>query len=108
MVAAPRLVDVLALECAAEQILEPFDGLQHGDAVAAAAAQVVDGTGNGSLAERHDRRTDVVRVNVVANLLALVAEDAIGAPFADRARDVREEAVQLGPRVMRSGETAAA
>ena len=69
------------------------------------AAEVVDGGGNRALVERHDRRADVVGVDVVADLLALVAEDPVGAPLSDRARDVREKAVQFGAGVIRPGQT---
>jgi hypothetical protein len=105
VIAAPRLLDVFALQPAPTQFLQPLDRFEHGDAVAAAAAEVVDGSGNRALAERHDRRADVVGVNVVADLLALVAEDPVGTPLSDRARDVREKAVQFGAGVIRSGQT---
>jgi hypothetical protein len=108
VIAAPRLLDVLPPELADEQILEPLDRFEHGDAVVAAAAKVVDGARNGALGERHDCRADVVGVNVVANLLALITEDPVGAPFPDRPRDVGEEAVKLSAGVMRPSQAAAA
>ena len=51
--------------------------------------------------ERLEEAAHVERVDVVADLLALVAVDAIGASLLDRLRDVGEEAVQLRRRECR-------
>jgi hypothetical protein len=76
--------------------------LEQGDAVLPAASQVVDGGEPRVLVERHHCGTDVVGVDVVPNLLALVAEDSVRAPFSDRTREVREESVELGTGVVRT------
>jgi hypothetical protein len=49
-----------------------------------------------------------VAVDVVADLLGLVAEDAVRNALDNGAHQVREESMKLGPRVIRPGEAAAA
>ena len=54
------------------------------------------------------KRGDVVGVDVVAHLLAFVAEDAVLAAFEVALHQVAQEAVQLDAGVIRPGEAAAA
>src|SRR4029079_2426987 len=98
VVAEPVLVDVLGVERAAVEPLERGDRLEHRARVPAPAAEVVDRGRSRALRERHHGGADVVGVDVVAHLLALVAVDPVGAALADRARQAGEEAMQLRDR----------
>ena len=108
VVASPRLVDVLDVERRADQLLEPRDRFEDRDRVLATAAEVVDGPRARALREGERRGAHVRRVDVVADLLSLVPVDPVRATLAHAARQVGEEAVQLGTRVVRAREAAAA
>ncbi len=68
----------------------------------AAAAEVVDGCGARAAMEGVEGADDVAAVDVVAHLLALVAEDRVRRPGDRAAHQVGQEAVQLGARVLRA------
>src|SRR5215472_8623371 len=90
-------------ESLAREVLVARDRLEDRDAVRATAAEVVHGGRSRRLVEFEKRRADVVRVEVVTDLLALVAVDAIDAAFLDGPGEVSEEAMKLcrgviGPR----------
>src|SRR5438105_9759917 len=108
VVAAPWLVHVFRLERPSEQLLEPPRSLEDRNAVRAAAAEVVDGRDARLLVEGQHRGADVIRVDVVADLLALVAEDSVRPALADRPGEIGEEPVELGARVVWTGQAAAA
>src|SRR5262245_65567760 len=106
VVSAPRFVHVLDLEFLAGELFEPCDRLEDRDRVRAPPADVVDRARARALGERERRGADVRGVDVVPDLLALVAVDPVRATFANAPREVREEPVQLGAGVVRSGQTA--
>ena len=54
-----------------------------------------------------DRPQHVARVDVVADLLALVAEDPVGRARQRHLHQIGEEAVQLDAAVLRAGQAAA-
>ena len=58
-----------------------LEGLQNGAGVALAAAQIVDLGHARRLPEFEHETRHVLRVDVVPNLLAFVAEDLVFAPF---------------------------
>ncbi len=72
------------------------------------AAEVVDLARRGRVDERLDEAGDVEAVDVVADLLALVAEDPVLAPLEVALHEVAQEAVQLDAAVVRPGQAAAA
>src|SRR5687767_7465130 len=82
--------------------------LEYRAGIVAAAAEVVDLTRTRRLGERGDETGDIERVDVVAHLLALVAEHGVRTRLDVALDQVRQEAVQLNPGVIRSGQTAAA
>ena len=59
---------------------DTINGLEHGNAVFAAAAHIVDLAGAGISCKLLHRPHDIVTVNIVANLFALVAKNGIGWP----------------------------
>ena len=79
VIALAVFVHVMPIEFAAGELLDARDGFEHGDAVLAAAAHVVDLAGAGIDGEFLDGADNIVAVNVVAHLLAFVAEDACNA-----------------------------
>ena len=93
VIAGSRLGHVLGLERPADQAFESFDRLEEGDTVRSAAAEVVDRRHRWAGYEGGNRAADVLRVQVVANLLSLVTEDLVEALFTDRACEIGEEAV---------------
>src|SRR5262249_36786110 len=108
VIADAVLVDVLERQLLPDPLLELGHRFEHRDAVVAAAAEVVDRRDARILVEGQECRADVVGVDVVAHLLALVPVHPVGPAVADALGEVREKAVQLGARVIRAGETAAA
>src|SRR4030095_2458707 len=103
VIAEPTGLYVFHGESLAGEVLAALDRLEDRDAVGATAAEIVDGGRSRRLVELQNRRADVVRVEVVTDLLALVAVDAVDAAFLDGAGEVGEEAMKLrggviGPR----------
>src|SRR5690606_11096106 len=102
VVALARLVHVGVGHLPAGEILHPRERLENGAGVLAPAAEVVDFAASARVApDRLDGARDVVAVNVVANLLPLVPEDAVRPPAELAADEVRKEAVQFDAGVVR-------
>lgn len=93
---------------APHQSLELSDRLVHRYAVPPSAADVVDRRDAGRAVEEVEEAAQIERVDVVADLFSLVAVDPISAPLFESLGDVGEKSVQLGGRVTRPGQTAAA
>src|ERR1035441_10524548 len=100
-----RLVAVLQRVAHAGQ---QVDGLQNGNAVFAPATQVVHLTAARRLVELQKQVGHIVRVNLVADLLSLVAVNLVLLPGHRADDDVRQVAVQFDGGMLRPGETAAA
>src|SRR5208283_554498 len=79
VVADAVLVDILPVHCFAGHFCDLGDGFEDGNAVFAAAAEVVDLAGARIGGKLFDGADDIVAVDVVAHLLALVADDRIRA-----------------------------
>jgi hypothetical protein len=102
------LVDVFPAHGFAGKGGDFFEGFEDGDAIGAATADVVDLAAAGVFKEGVHEADDIQAVDVVADLLALVAEDIVLA-FGEVAFDeVTEEAVELDAAVVGAGEAAAA
>src|SRR5215467_1065449 len=94
-------------ESLASEVLAARDRLEDRDAVRATAAKIVHGGRSRRLVELEKRRADVVRVEVVTNLLALVAVHAVDAAFLDGPGEVSEEAMKLRRGVVGPGQASA-
>lgn len=77
VIALAVFVHVLPIEFLPGHLMEAIDGFDHGDAVFAAAAHVVDLAGAGIFGESFHGRDDIVAMDIVANLLGFVAEDGV-------------------------------
>ena len=108
MVADPRLLAHLPAQLAAGDPLADLDRLQHRAVAEAPAADVVDGGGARGPAEGVEGGDQVGAVDVVADLLAVVAEDGVRSAGDGALHQVGEEAVQLGAGVLGAGQAAAA
>ena len=84
-----------------------LEGFQNADAVFPAAAQIIDLAHPWRLPEFLDKPRDVVAVDVVADLLALVAEDPVEAPLDVATHQVAKKAMQLDPAVVGTRQAAA-
>ena len=84
-----------------------LDALDEAGCVRLAAAEVVDLARARVLGERPEGLDDVGDVDLVADLLALVAEDGVLALPQGDVHEVAHEAVQLDAGVVRAGEAAA-
>src|SRR5207248_1146252 len=104
----PCPIAQLPLELAPGDLLAELDRLEHRAVAGAAAADVVDGCDARALAELVEGGDEIGTVDVVAHLLAAVAEDGVGPRGDDAAHQVSEEAVQLGAGVVRPRQAAAA
>ena len=89
-------------------LLDFGDGFEHGDAVLAAAAEVVDLAAAGIGGELLDRAHNVMTMNIVADLLALVAENGISAAGNGHLHEVGKEAMKFDAGVRRPGKATAA
>lgn len=75
--------------------------------VAAAASDVVDLSGAGGFDEFPDKRGDVVGMDVVADLFALVSENLVFTSFEVALHEVTQKSVEFDSTVVGAGETAA-
>src|SRR6185437_11422551 len=107
VVAAARLVAVL-ISKRMPALLQGSDRLQDGDAVGAAAAQVVDLAHARRGEELQEQFGRIVSVDLIPHLLAAVAMNPIGLAKHRAANDVIEVAMQRHAGVLRAGEAAAA
>ena len=108
VVARAVLVRVVVNHILAGYLLGQVEGLEDRAAVTAPAAQVVHLGHAWLLDEALDETGHVERMDVVAYLLALVAEDRVLLIRQVALDEVAQEAVQLDARVVRASEAAAA
>ena len=99
VVALAIFLAILPIHFFAGHAFEFGNGFEHGDAVFSTAAEVVDLAAVRIRCELLDGSDDIVTMNVVANLLALVAEDRVLATGNGHFHQVGEEAVKLNARV---------
>jgi len=83
-------------------------GFEDGAGVGFAAAEIIDLGWAGGLGKFPHETGDIPGVNVVADLLALVAKDLVFAAFEVAFDQIAEEAVEFDAGVVGSGEAAAA
>ncbi len=83
VIALARFLHVMPVQLAPGELFDSRDGFEHGNAVAAPSAHVVDLAGPRIRGKFFDGLHDVMAVNVVAHLLAFVAVNAV-APVAQR------------------------
>src|SRR5216684_6093386 len=108
VVALARLFYVAPVQLSPRHPFDSVDSFEQRDAVLAASTQVVYLAGAGICREFLDRADYVVAMNVVANLFALIPEDAV-APAAYRDfHQIGQKTVQLHARMRWSREAAAA
>ena len=108
VVAGAVLVDVGVDLRLAGKFFRDLECFEDGGAVGFAAAEIVDLAGARGGDEGGHEAGDVERVDVVADLFSLVAEDAVFAALEVAFHEVAEEAVELDARVIGAGEATAA
>src|SRR5690349_4250613 len=106
MIAGPRLCVIAHIELSAGDLLAELDRLENGTTVGSTAAEIVDAAARRRLREAPDRLRDIAGVKIVADLLSLMADDAIGRAGDDASHQIGKEAVELCTRVPRAGEAA--
>src|SRR5215831_15793168 len=99
MVADAILPDIFPVHFSAGQLLGLGNGLENGNAVLAATAEIIDLTGTGIGGELLDGANHVMAVNIVANLLCLVTKNRIGLAGNCHLHEVRKKAMELDARV---------
>src|SRR5262249_26229669 len=105
VIPAARALDVIRRQPLSGALFETSDGLEERDAVRAPPAGVVYSRGSRPFCKGQSGSADVVGVDVVADLFPLVSVDPVDEALTYRARDVREEAMELGSRVVSAGNT---
>lgn len=95
MIPNPVFVDILEDLRFSRKLLGDLEGLPDGAGVGSSTADVVDLGDARRCDEFLDKTGDVVGVDVVADLFALVAEDFVFAPFEVAFDEVGEEPVKL-------------
>src|SRR5438067_7575782 len=108
VVADARSVGELEAQLAPCDPLAGLDRLEHRAVGVPPAAHVVDGGLARGALELDDRLDEVGRVDVVADLLAAVAEDRVALARDGALHQVGEEAVKLRAGVVWAGQAAAA
>lgn len=108
MVSDAVLIDVGVLLFLASEFLGDREGLEDGAGVLLTPAEVVDLCYTRCLDERCHEAGDIERVDVIADLLPLVAEDAVLFALEVAFNEVAEESVQLDAGVVGAGEAAPA
>ena len=108
VVAFAVLIHILELHLFAADGSRDFKGFEDGDAVFPAAAKVVNLPTPGGVAKRLDETSDVMGVDVVPDLLALVAKNLVETPLQVALHQVAEKAVELDPTMVGAGEATAA
>ena len=108
VVADAVLIDVSVLLFFAGEFLRERKGLEDGATVIFTTTEVVDFGNPWSLNEGGYEAGDIKGVYVVADLFPFVAEDAVLLALKVALHEVAEEAVQLDPGVIGSGEAATA
>src|SRR5882762_4263860 len=108
VIALARLLRVDPVDFTASQRFNPRNCFEHRDAVAAPSAEVVDLAGPRIARKLLERADHIEAVNIVAHLLALIAEDRVGMPRQGYLQQVGEEAMQLDAGVRRPGQAPAA
>ena len=88
-------------------MLNFVDRLQHGNAVFAAAAEIVDLAATRIRRKFLDGADDIVAVDVVADLLALVAKNRIGTAGDGNLYEIGKKTVKLDAGMRRAGEASA-
>jgi len=95
VVAFAGFVNVGPIEFFPSELLNPGNGFEHGDAIFAAAAHVIDLARTRIGSELFDGTDDVMAVNVVTDLFAHVPEDAVLAAGERDFDEIRKKAVKL-------------
>ena len=108
VVADAVLVHIVPVELFAGKLLDFGDGFEDGDAILAAAAEVIDFTRAGIVREFLDGADDVTAMDIVADLFGFVAEDGVGAAGQSDFDEIGEEAVEFDGGMGGTGQTATA
>ena len=108
VVADAVLINVSVLLFLAGEFLGDGKGLKDGAGVILPSPEVVDFCHTWSLDEGGHEASDIKRVDVIADLFPLVAEDSVFFPLEVALHEVAEEAVKLDAGVVGTSEAAAA
>src|SRR6516165_9947716 len=95
VIADAILLDILPVHFSAGQLLNLANGLENGNAILAATAEIIDLSGTGISGELLYSANHVMPVNIVANLLCLVPKNRIGPGGNGHFHKVRKKAVEL-------------
>src|SRR5215813_5162757 len=104
VIAETTRLHVIHRELPAGEVPTALDGLEDRDAVGSSSPEVVHGGRPRRLVELEKCRAHIVRVQVVADLLALVAVDTVDAPFLHGPDKVGEKTVELCRGVIGAGQ----
>src|SRR5262245_40614520 len=107
MVAFAVLVDIFEYLFLAADGGGHLESFQDADAVVPPAAQIVSLAQSWGFPEFLDEAGDIVGVDIVADLLSLVAEDSVEASLDVAADQVAQKTVQLDAAVVGTGQAAA-
>src|SRR5208337_203691 len=95
VVALAVLVDILPIHWFAGHLPDFGDTFEHGDAVFSTAAEVVDLATARAGRKHFDRTDDIMAMYVIADLLAFISINGIGAAGNGHLHEVGEEAVEF-------------
>src|SRR5690348_12446271 len=107
VIADASLVDISPVEFPTDRLLGHIDGFKHRAVRVDSAPHVIDFTRTRRLDVFPERFDEVARMKVVADLFALVSEDAIGTSLDACADQVGQKPMQLGARMGGTGQATA-
>ena len=95
VIADTVILEVGKIELVPGELLSDSDGLEHGAVRMAASPDVVDFAHTRVFVKVEKGGDEIVRVDVITDLLSFVSEDAVGAAFDDALHEVSQEAVKF-------------
>jgi len=93
VISSSRCIDVLDIESNSEMLLNQWHGFENGQAIRSAAAEVIDFTRPRSLCELVECSANILAMELISYLLALVPVNVIAAPHGRCSKDVGEVSV---------------
>ena len=107
MIPFPVFIDVGGEHFLAREFFDSSKGFKNGAAVASASAEIIDLARAWFFKKCSDKASDIERVDVVPDLLALVSVHVVGLALEIAFHEVGEKAVELDSAMVGAGETTA-
>jgi len=108
VISTPGDVYILVFHRFARNIAHRFKGFEYGDRISSASAEIIDLCYARRRDETINKSCNVLTMNVITNLFSFVAKDPISSLFNVAIYQITQEAMELYPAVIWSGQAPAA